>query len=80
MLVLFGQIGLMKSMKKHWSEKLNKYYPDYEYLRVKKIGNNYFAYARHSEWGGQKERYLGRCDKDGNIVSKRRKIRRKKNK
>lgn len=62
-------------MVKNWEEKLE---PGF-YLRVKKIGNNYFAYARSQGSFRPEERYLGRCDKDGNIVSKRRKIRRNKN-
>lgn len=37
----------------------------YESLKIRKRGNYYFAYARYTEQGGQKERYLGRCNKDG---------------
>ena len=36
-----------------------------EKLRVKKKGNFFFAYARYTECGGQRERYLGRCNPDG---------------
>lgn len=60
-------------MVKNWQEKLERH----EYLRIKKIGNNFFAYARWTEYMGQKERYLGRCDKDGNVVSKRCRMRKK---
>jgi hypothetical protein len=57
---------------KHFREKLDTF----ESLRIKKIGNNYFAYARWTEYGVQKERYLGRCDPTGKPLSKKHKIRR----
>jgi len=36
-----------------------------ESLRIRKRGYFFFAYARWTEYGGQKERYLGRCNSDG---------------
>lgn len=54
-------------MTKNWEEKLESG----EYLRVKKIKGYHFAYARsQGAWGG-KERYLGRCDPEGNIFDKK---------
>lgn len=52
---------------KNWNEKLEQGY----YLRIKKIGNHYFAYERSQGHWGSEERYLGRCDESGNIISKR---------
>ena len=43
-----------------------------EYLRVRKRGNYYFAYARWTKYGGQKERYLGRCNPDGTPYDRKR--------
>ena len=58
-------------MAKYWDKKLERW----EYLRIKKIGNFYYAYAREQTYNSQKERYLGRCDPEGNRISVRSKIR-----
>lgn len=42
-----------------------------EVLRIKKIGNFYYAYAREGgsdTWRYRKERYLGCCNSDGSPV------------
>jgi len=39
-----------------------------EVLRVKKIGNFYFAYARDEGSYNRSERYLGRCNPDGSPI------------
>ena len=38
-----------------------------ESLRIRKRGNYFYAYARWTEFGGQGERYLGRCNSDGTV-------------
>lgn len=60
-------------MAKNWETKLD----NWECLRIKKIGNYYFAYARKTIYGGQRERYLGRCEEDGTIISDRRRMRKR---
>ena len=58
---------------KNFKEKLN---PG-EQLRIKKIGRQFFAYARWAEYGCQKEKYFGRCDSEGNKTHGNLKIRRR---
>lgn len=53
------------SKKKETQKTFKLEYP--ESLRVRKRGNFYYAYARYTEFAGQKERYLGRCNPDGTI-------------